>query len=239
MGYGVDDMQEFPALVATQVARKYGIAEVPVVNAGIGDNGNGRWLKFLRSEGTNYSPRLIVLGISENDFDDNIREHLFEITDDHKLRELPAPPKPLHRHLQEFVEMVPGLSNTYLIGFFRQIAHSFQEISSKKFDSHSEALDANQDLLTYKILQATLRLVNAKEWPVLAVTIGIDGQRLEELIKLFELHDVPWITLPVKASRSDLYYNQDGHWNSFGHSHAAELIVSWLFENEELWLVTR
>ena len=77
MGYGVSDGEEFPELVRRElVARRL---EIPVFNAGTGDTGNGRWVKFLRNEGGRLNPRLVILQVSENDFADNLKEGLFAI----------------------------------------------------------------------------------------------------------------------------------------------------------------
>ena len=78
MGYGVNDGEEFPALVRRAMSERK--SKIPVINAGMGDNGNGRWIKFLRAEGTKFNPSLVVLQIHANDFHDNIREHLFEVS---------------------------------------------------------------------------------------------------------------------------------------------------------------
>lgn len=42
-GYGVNDGEEFPALVRDEMRKRMGRAAPPVWNAGIGDVGNGRW----------------------------------------------------------------------------------------------------------------------------------------------------------------------------------------------------
>jgi hypothetical protein len=46
MGYGVDDDKEFPELVRRSLVKTYSKNFIAVVNSGIGDNGNGRWIKF-------------------------------------------------------------------------------------------------------------------------------------------------------------------------------------------------
>ncbi len=79
MGYGVNDGEEFVARVRETLNERSAEA-VPVINVGMGDNGNGRWVKFLRAEGEKYNPSLVVLQIHGNDFQDNIREQLFELS---------------------------------------------------------------------------------------------------------------------------------------------------------------
>ena len=91
LGYGVNDGREFPALVDQSLRERGPGAKIPVVNAGLGNNGNGRAVKFLRTEGPRYNPALVVLQVHDNDFDDNISEALFELTPAGELRELPYP----------------------------------------------------------------------------------------------------------------------------------------------------
>ena len=77
MGIGVNDGEEFPALIAKEFSQVERLREIPIVNMGINDNGNGRWVKFLKREGYKYNPRLIVIQFHGNDFYDNIRERFF------------------------------------------------------------------------------------------------------------------------------------------------------------------
>jgi hypothetical protein len=89
MGYGVNDGEEFPAPVRAALSQR-GSKMVSVINAGVGNSGNGRWAKFLRAEARRYNPALVVLQIHANDFGDNIRERLFELSPAGELIELPV-----------------------------------------------------------------------------------------------------------------------------------------------------
>jgi hypothetical protein len=89
MGYGVNDGEELPALVRAALSQR-GSKMVSVINAGVGNSGNGRWAKFLRAEARRYNPALVVLQIHANDFGDNIRERLFELSPAGELIELPV-----------------------------------------------------------------------------------------------------------------------------------------------------
>jgi hypothetical protein len=62
MGYGVNDGEEFPALVRNALTKR-GPDTVAVINAGVGNVGNRRWIKFLPAEGKRYNPRLVVFQI--------------------------------------------------------------------------------------------------------------------------------------------------------------------------------
>ena len=232
MGYGVNDGEEFPSLIREALAEQYGTHVVPVINTGMGDNGNGRWIKFLRSEGKFYNPRLVILQLLENDFRDNLDERLFELSSNNELRELPVPPISKTRIIQNFVDKIPGLSNSHLFGLVNQVrwllakkpsaSPSEQTASSMSYDKG--------DHLTYLLLEEVIAKCDYEGWPMLALIIDIDGHRLRKLKLLLQEKKVPIIRLPSKKVRPDLYYTIDGHWNSRGHSYASELIMGKLRE---------
>src|SRR5262245_5879731 len=67
MGYGVSDGEEYPALIAAALQQRYAKSAPPVINAGIGNSGNGFWLKILARYGEAIQPRVVVMQVFEND----------------------------------------------------------------------------------------------------------------------------------------------------------------------------
>jgi hypothetical protein len=124
LGYGVSDGEEYPALIAAEFRRRYGDAAPQIVNAAIGDSGNGFWVKFLRGEATTMRPRLVVMQVFENDFSDNVNEKLFAWKRGESLRELPVQAPGATRKLQLVIEAIPGLSYSYLVGLLRGVTTS-------------------------------------------------------------------------------------------------------------------
>ena len=120
LGYGVNDGEEFPALIERRLRQEFGQTDASVINAGIGDTGNGRWVKFLRDEADRYRPSLVVLQFMSNDFSDNNHEGLFRLDQSGELQEL-SPQRSKARLVQAGIELVPGLSYSYLVGLMRQI----------------------------------------------------------------------------------------------------------------------
>ena len=230
MGYGVNDGEEFPALVRKALNER-SPDSAPVINAGIGDNGNGRWVKFLRVEGKKYNPGLVVLQIHDNDFRDNIREQLFELSPEGKLRERPLPSPGARWSIQSVVENVPGLAYSYLIGFVRQI---YWDRYSRRSDYDSDNRHINQyrtmleDHLLISILEEVMTICKRERWEILAVVVDISGNRLTELKKFFLARNVSMIVIPAKKERPDLYYKVDGHWNALGHRFTADRIIEHL-----------
>ena len=227
MGYGVNDDEEFPSLVRKALKdRTPSIA--PVINVGMGDNGNGRWIKFLRSEGKTYNPSLIILQIHANDFQDNIRERLFELDSTNQLLELSIPPKGIKRKIQSIIESVPGLEYSYLIGLTRQI--SLPQNLLRQSHASEDAIDYSgyssaEDKLFFRLLQEVLSICKAEKWPTLAVLVDLPEDRLFKVENFLSSKDVLAIDIPGRAQLPDLYYQIDGHWNASGHQLAAKEIL--------------
>jgi len=225
MGYGVNDGEEFPALIHKALMQRDGKEGTPIVNAGMGDNGQGWWLKFLRREGKRYHPRLLVLQICANDFEDNVRERLFEFSGADELQELQIPPISRVRRIQNCIDAVPCLAYSYVVGLGNQLRwlYATQHVfSSDQSEGHDVS---NRDNLTLQLLESIIRMSEHEGWPMIVMIIGVEGSRLQALEKLFRQHYVMVICMPDKKARPDLYYHIDGHWNAQGHALAAEMIL--------------
>jgi hypothetical protein len=233
MGYGVNDGEEFPALVQKDLEGRYGKNHIPVVNSGIGNNGNGRWVKFLRMEGKIYNPCLIILQLFNNDYEDNLDEHFFELTPSGELAELPITELGKMRILQNMIEYIPGLSHSYLVGLVKQVLMS-KTADGKSIDKNGSPESGlySKDRITLRLIEEVLTLCDNGRWPVVALLVDINGQRLAELKRIFWLHNVPIIRVPGKEERPDLYYRLDGHWTAAGHAFVAKLIIEQLFTLE-------
>lgn len=228
MGFGVNDGEEFPELIRRRLVALG--QNIPVVNNGIGDTGNGRWLKFLGREGHRLKPRFVILQMSENDFGDNVNEGLFSIAATGDLVQNPVPPPGWPRMVQEWIETVPGLPYSYLIGLLRQGLPSLRAKRPGTIPASAPTKEttADTDVLTYRLVQETLNLCRQNAWPVLALEVGIAGPRLSALRKVFGERDVTLIEIPFRPARPDLYYRIDGHWNVRGHQWVADTVYQQL-----------
>lgn len=227
MGYGVNDGEEFPALVR-KTLNQNGSDRTTVINGGIGDSGNGRWIKFLRSDAKKYNPSIIVFQIHNNDFYDNRNERLFELTPEGALRELPVPAQKVIRKVQEIIERIPWLDNSYFVGLFRQVQWSLLYTQGNKNTKAPSAIADREFLekqLIIRLMEDVLSLCEKEHWRVLFVLADISPQRLIILEKFFRAHDIPTIVIPNKQERPDLYYKVDMHWNASGHQFVAEQII--------------
>jgi len=213
MGYGVNDGEEYPRRVARALTAR-GPASLTVVNAGVGNSGNGRWLKFLREEASRYRPELVVLQMHRNDFGDNLMEGLFALAPDGELRELPVPPPGPLRTLQSVIEMIPGLDRSYLVGLAKQLP----EVSVAPLGTRGERL-------TLRILEAVLRVCETSGWPVVGLLVDMPDSRRVPLDELFAARGIPAVAMPTKLERPDIYYEADGHWRPSGHALAASRLL--------------
>lgn len=113
MGYGVEDDESFPALVDAML-RSAGRGAVPVVNAGVGNSGQGWWLPFLERRAGDFAPRVVILQLADNDFGDNRAKRMFRL-EDGRLEPLPIPEPGWERRAQALIEAVPGLSYSHRV----------------------------------------------------------------------------------------------------------------------------
>lgn len=230
MGYGVNDGEEFPALVAERL-RASAEGGIPVLNAGTGDTGNGRWLKFLRAEAERFAPRLVVLQVHANDFADNPAEGLFALGQDGALVELPPRPPGITRTVQQLVEAVPGLSYSHLVGLAKQLSWR-RAASGAPGDapaSIGEAATAS-DRLTLALLAESVRVCRERGWPVLVVLADVAEPQATWLRATALEAGAALVEIPTKSVRPDLYFALDGHWTTAGHVYTAQRILERLPE---------
>lgn len=228
LGIGVNDGEEYPALVGNGLRAYYGQDDIPIVNAGMSHTGQGRWVKFLTNVGKRYNPRVVVLQFVENDFNDNLRERLFELSPTGELVELPVPPPSRARAVQRVIEAIPGFSRTHLLGLMRQIyiGHFRPDPTADRTDSMSP----QQYALTFRLLERVLDICQEADWPVLGILIAPEGPQFAELARIFERYNVPIIEIDGNEMRPELYYPKDGHWNAVGHSFVAGRVVEELVD---------
>lgn len=224
MGYGVSDGQEFPALIKSMFDRTFGKNALSVVNAGMGNSGNGRWIKLLRTEADQFKPRLVVLQLMANDYEDNLREGYFRISDGGELIELPIRNN-WARGFEPFLDAIPGLSSSHVYGLIRQAiaGHGFLTAAAPGLVQKAEVQGGPDyaDRLTERLIAETLALCRSKQYPVLAMFVGFKGERLSRLQGIFEENRIATFVVPDKTERPDLYFKVDGHWNPSGHAFVA------------------
>lgn len=222
-GYGVNDGEEFPAIIRRNLEHRMGRSAPPVVNAGSGNIGNGYWLRFMQTDAARFTPQLVVFGFCVNDFMDNSVEGMYRVGPDGVLRSSGAPPRQEGaRAVQAVIEGIPGLSYSHLLGLARQF--------------FSEGLGAGpvpvqgreNDPLTYGLLDSTFSLCAAMGIPAVLLAIEVGDERLPVLKRVAERHGVPLVVAPSKWVRPELYYHVDGHWNAAGHTHVAQMILPYV-----------
>ncbi|HLE25555.1 MAG TPA: SGNH/GDSL hydrolase family protein [Thermodesulfobacteriota bacterium] len=227
-GYGVSDGEEFPELIRKQLAEQFGETRISVVNAGIENTGNAHWVKFLKNEVKRFNPRLVVLQFMDNDFNDNVKEQLFTLSPSDSLVELPVPPPSFERRIQKVIEFIPFIANSYILGLGRHIFYLLASYRNTPKDivNVSSGIDNGfEERLTFRLWQEVLEICKQNNWPVLAIIVYINGNRLTKLENLLKRYNVESLRVPEYEDRPDLYYKVDGHWNALGHAYVAELVV--------------
>jgi lysophospholipase L1-like esterase len=218
-GYGVNDGEEFPALIARELGAADGANTVPVVNAGTGNTGNGYWLRFLEREYDVYKPRAIVFGFCVNDFLDNAVEQLYDVDQQGRLRDTGVMPRQeAARGAQAVIEAVPGLAYSHLVGLARQM---FSESGSAPASYGA----GTADTLTYRLLDTVLAFSARHGVPAVLLQIGVDSIRAGHIDALVVRHGAVGLRAPSKAGHPELYYKTDGHWNAAGHRAIASALL--------------
>ncbi|MFZ5523320.1 MAG: GDSL-type esterase/lipase family protein [Pseudomonadota bacterium] len=225
MGFGVNDGEEFPALIKVKLDEALGRNAVNVVNTGMGNNGNGRWIKLLNNEADQFKPRLVVLQVMANDFEDNVKEGYFSVSNSGTLSELPIKTSKV-KFLEPFLDNFPGLSNSYFYSLIRQSLATYSDIGMNDAASR-EGVDY-ADRLTERLIAEAVSICQKKGYPVFAIMVGLEDSRLSRIQAIFHTHQVPTLVIPTKTERADLYYKIDGHWNREGHAFVARALFEQL-----------
>jgi hypothetical protein len=229
LGYGVSDGEEFPALIAAELRHRYGAAAAPVVNAGIGNSGNGFWLKLLRGEAARMEPRLVVMQVTENDFTDNVEDGLFSLDADGALRELPVPPPGIMRRVERLVHTMPGLSYSHFVGLLRSVRlpAMVPPGSPSAAAARPQAREA-AERVTLRIIDEAITVCEQRGWKVAGLLAGLPSAQEAAVGQLFLRRNLVLIRVPSKAERPDLYYGIDGHWRAAGHEFVARRLLETL-----------
>lgn len=219
-GYGVNDDEAYPALIA---ARR---PNVPVINAGIGNTGNGRWLRFLDREAPALKPRAVVFQMTGNDFGDNLREHLYRLDPNTaKLTAFdPAPPGPLEFG-KRLIEKVPGLSYSYLLAVTYQVALDYSSRSAPP-PAQGDGKGTNADALTLALIEQALTQAKTAGYQVFFLLVEVPPPQRELVEALLKRSHIPYLAVPTKQERPDLYYTVDAHWNAAGHRYVADALLA-------------
>ena len=231
MGYAVNDGEEYPELARYEFDARYGKGVVPVVNAGLANNGNRRWIKFLRRDAYPIEPRLVTLQLSENNFADNVNKQLFRL-DKGALQELPIPPQSRVGRLVSLIEDAPVLRSTHLMAAIRIASVKLFGGNRKKGQlSHKDYQ------LTYRMLEETLNICDRHGWPVLVILVSSRDyrpDRFERVRQILHRYKVSVIHAPTKHERPDLYWTEDPHWNAKEHDWVARAVVGQLTSDLQL-----
>lgn len=219
-GYGVNDDETYTALIAAHRPN------VPVINAGIGNTGNGRWLRFLDREAPALKPRTVVFQMTGNDFGDNLREHLYRLDPNTaKLTAFdPAPPGPLEFG-KRLIEKVPGLSYSYLLAVTYQVALDYSSRSAPP-PAQSDGKGANADALTLALVEQALTQAKTAGYQVFFLLVEVPPPQRELVETLLKRTHTPYLAVPTKQERPDLYYTVDAHWNATGHRYVADALLA-------------
>jgi lysophospholipase L1-like esterase len=219
-GYGVDDGEEFPRLVAARLEAEGIRAEV--LNEGVGDTGTGRALRLVSGYASEPGcPTILVYQFSVNDVGDDYRDGFFTLDESGGLVEAPLPvPRSRLRRLQPLVDAIPGLSNSHLFAAMMQVARARRQLERVDLTPSRETYPASEKL-TLRLIAEIIATARGRGWQVVVLTANASPAVSARIETLARSMSVEFVWVPAKAERPDLYYRVDGHWNPAGHVEAA------------------
>jgi len=223
-GYGVNDGEEFPQLIAKRLDKRTGQPPVQVINAAVPGVGTGHALKFLKLHTNVWRQRTVLIyQFCGNDFKDNVREGLYSIDSRGKLIERGTRvPESLMRRLQPMVESIPGLSWSHL---FAGILQTRSWLQRDPRHEASQQPSRKGELLTFSLVEELLSLAEHTKWPVIGLMPLVPDDKKSGIQALYDHFGVTTVAVPSKQERPDLYYSIDGHWNKEGHAYVAEALL--------------
>lgn len=227
-GYGVSDGEEFAAIVRDTLKAVYGPTAPPVLNLGMGNIGNGRWLKFIRREGVTFAPQFVVLQVTSNDFFDNAYENMFALGPGDSLIEAPIPKPGMSRYTQALIEAVPGLAYSRLLGLIRQLSWTLTQGSQETVTAIDT--DPRTKRLTYRIVEEIIAECTMRSWPVIVMTFDLPEEDVVPFAVISGRYGARLLRIPTPHERPDLYYQIDGHMNVRGNRFVASLLIQMIDE---------
>jgi len=167
-----------------------------VINYGVGNTGNGRWIKILERDAVQYDPKLVVLQFCDNDFGDNVRERLYEVRNDRTLVELPVSMPSMVQRFAMWVDTVPLVSYSRLVSLGREVITWMAGQQGESVPTASPQPRV-EDELTYAIVRRALAISAERRWPVVMLTVlGERPDRHHRLKALADEADVPLVEAP-------------------------------------------
>jgi hypothetical protein len=225
MGYGVDDGEEYAALVRTHFG-----GGIDVANAGIGGTGNGRWLNVLTQEAKPLAPAVVLLQVCGNDFVDNVNERLYQLGDGGELQALPVPRPSLLRRLQPLLDNTPVLPYLHTVSLIRQLPGMVPDEAVWESFTPSRDGTGPGDRLTLALVRRALAICAEQRWPVLGLSVALHASEQQWLERLFGEFGHRFLVIPDRATEPEHYFAVDGHWNKRGHAAVAARVARALEE---------
>ncbi len=236
MGYGVSNGEEFPAVIEATLRQRMGDKAPVSLNLGVGNSGNGAWIRHAQHTLPRYNPRLVVMEVLQNDFKDNLDEHFYELNQAGQIVELPIPPPSRLRQLQQLVtDQIPFIANSNLLALARQAivgtaGAGFNAAPDAANASKAEISDetslASGDPLTLKIVETAIQRCQVQGWQVLVLSVGLSEGRRMAVANTVKATGASLLELPSKVDRPDLFFKVDGHWNVKGQADAARQVLA-------------
>ncbi len=250
-GHGVAREETFAEVLERSLASAGDPAETwEVLNAGVGGTGTAHQLAYYRTEGHRYSPDVVVLCISPNDFWDNVTSGLYVLEGESLAKRTAR--RTSAADIQRISRRIPGLQSflarSHLLNTVR---HKFamlhqQTLSARSVKGQDRAeLERRTRELMRRLVRSLRTACEADGAALVAMIVpplldkgkGVD--RMADVVEFLEREGFPTVDLrPSFASAAErgkiTNYRGDGHWTPLGHELAARHLRETLVQVVEI-----
>lgn len=224
-GFGVEHRERFSEIIER---RRPGWE---VINASVSGYGTDQELLYLREQGLEFRPDVVLLLFHENDFENNARsveywypKPRFVLGDDGlELRNTPVPESTFKQRCNRFF-----YGRTYVLGrIYAAVGALTRELRRPNWSGGGTATDDGGEI-TAAILAAMSD--DCRHAGARLVIASVPGSALlpERLGAIAETIGAPYLPLDAAFGDAEVTFEHDGHWTSQGHEIAAGAIESFL-----------
>ena len=251
-GTGVEFDETYPTRLLSKLSYANIIKKDDLLNTGIPAWGTSQELLMLQKILNVNTPRLVILQICENDFDNNVQYGLHKVINDslHSIRPIPT----LRDKIRDYTRYIPFynylVQNSHLLNLYRRslIIIIKGKLSKKVNENHENdkySLNNYDDrwLLMSTILDHIFDITKSQKIEILPIFIPSGGHKIQSigfnplsdlLFSYFKKNSIDFIDFSYLGFDNFLRFNSDGHWKPLAHEIAADSIYNHILKEAYL-----
>ena len=251
-GTGVEFDETYSTVLLSKLNKLNIVKTNDLLNTGIPAWGTSQELLMLQKILDTNIPRLVILQICENDFDNNIQYGLHKVINDslHFIKPVPTS----RDKIRSYTKYIPFynylVQNSHLINLYRRclILIIKGELSKQlKYSYENDRFSLNKDderwVLMEKILDKVVTITKSRNIVILPIFIPSGGNKIQEmgfnplaelLFSFFKENSIDFIDFNYLGFDNSLRFSSDGHWKPLAHKIAADSIYNHIINKSHL-----